>query len=174
MAGARLSEDCSAESGEWLESPYLAHVAARVVYQHGLGSDDLEDLLQELRIALWEVGADVRVGARWLFQVANHKAVDLLRGRVRRRKRDRAFAERKLSSVPDLELDHLLHARVDRFPVSLRTFYGLRYLEGLSEREIARRLGLCRASVRWLDRCCRRRLTGSSSPSQPGERLGGD
>ena len=41
---------------EWLDSPRLGYVAARVAYQRGLGPDDLADLIQEIRIALWEAG----------------------------------------------------------------------------------------------------------------------
>lgn len=163
MSNPRDRGNCSATTAEWLESPYLAHVAGRVAHQHDLVRDDLEDLIQELRIALWEAGLDVRVSARWLFTVANHKAVDLFRKRVRRRRRDRVFTDIREHASHDLELDHLLHARVARFSSSLRKFYDLRYLQGLSEREIARSLGLCRGSVRWLDRCCRRKLAGRSS-----------
>ena len=152
----------SPTTAEWLESPYLAHVAGRVAHQQNLVREDLEDLIQELRIALWEAGPDVRVSARWLFQVANHKAVDVFRKRMRGRRRDRVFIESRETASHDVELDHLLHARVARFPPSLRKFYDLRYLQGLSEREIARSLRLCRGSVRWLDRCCRRELVGWS------------
>jgi RNA polymerase sigma factor (sigma-70 family) len=163
MSNPRDRGNCSATTAEWLESPYLAHVAGRVLYEHDLVRDDLEDLIQELRIALWEAGPEVRVSARWLFQVANHKAVDLFRKRVRRRRRDRVFIDGRENAAQDPELDYLLHARVARFSPSLRRFYDLRYLQGLSEREIARSLGLCRGSVRWLDRCCRRELAGESS-----------
>lgn len=165
MPGAPEKENSSATTAEWLESPYLAHVAARVAHQLNLGRDDREDLLQELRIGLWEAGPDVRVGSRWLFQVATHKAVDLLRRQVRRRHRDEAFADWKGSPGHDLELDHLLHVRVARLPASLRNFYELRYRQGLSEREIARSLGRCRASVRWLDQRCRQELAGQGSRS---------
>ncbi len=163
MSVARDRGNPSATTTEWLESPYLTHVAGRVARQHDLVRDDLEDLIQELRIALWEAGPDVCVSARWLFQVANHKAVDLFRKRLRRRRRDRVFTDSREDASHDPELDHLLHARVARFSPSLRRFYDLRYLQGLSEREIARSLGLCRGSVRWLDRCCRRELSGQNS-----------
>jgi DNA-directed RNA polymerase specialized sigma24 family protein len=80
------------------------------------------------------------------------------------------FTDVRENASHDLELGHLLHARVARFSPSLRRFYDLRYLQGLSEREIARSLGLCRGSVRWLDRCCRRELGGQNSAS-PSPRL---
>lgn len=161
MSGARVQGNCSATTVEWLESPYLAHVAGRVAHQHDLVRDDVEDLVQELRIAVWKAGPEVRVSARWLFQVANHKAVDLFRKRLRRR--DRVFTGSGGTESHDPELAHLLHARVARLPHSLHEFYDLRYLQGLSEREIARFLGLCRGSVRWLDRRCRRELAGQRS-----------
>jgi RNA polymerase sigma factor (sigma-70 family) len=148
----------SATTAQWLDSPYLARAAARVAHQHGLGREDVQDLLQEIRIALWELGPEVIVGAAWVFQVAGHKAVDLVRRQARTRNRDRSWADWSDCSSHDLELDHLLHARVSQLPAPLRDFYDLRYRQGLSEREIARRLGLCRASVRWLDQRCRRRI----------------
>jgi RNA polymerase sigma factor (sigma-70 family) len=159
------STECrgAATAAQWLESPYLARAAARVAYQYGLGAEDLEDLLQELRIALWEAEPEVRVGASWIFQVASHKAVDFLRRQARTRHGDRAFAGSPESGTHDLELDHLLRARIARLPSRLREFYKLHYQQGLSEREIARSLGLCRSSVRWLDRCCRRRIAGQGS-----------
>ncbi len=76
---------------EWLESPYLGRVAARVAHEYGLGTDDLPDLLQELRIALWKQGLEQRVGAAWVVRVTRHKAVDLLRQRMRTRRRDGVF-----------------------------------------------------------------------------------
>ena len=148
----------SATTTQWLDSPYLARAAARVAQQYNIGQDDVQDLLQELRIALWEIGPEVSVGAAWIFHVASHKAVDFLRRQARTRNRDRSFADGRDCPTHDLELDHLLHVRVAQLPAPLREFYDLHYRQGLSEREIARRLGLCRASVRWLDQRCRRRI----------------
>jgi len=148
---------------EWLDSARLGQVAARVAYQRGLGRDDLADLIQEIRIALWEAGPKVQVAEAWLHQVAHHKAVDLIRERGRRRQRDREVRySRDQPTAARAELDHLLHVRVAGLPVRLRQFYALRYENGFTEREIAVSLGVCRASVRWLDRCCRRHLAGGA------------
>src|SRR5712692_25614 len=95
-------------TGEWLESPYLGRVAARVAHEYGLGPDDLADVLQELRIALWEQGLERRVSAAWVFRVASHKAVDLLRRTVRARRRERAAAKLAMRPDHDSEIDHLL------------------------------------------------------------------
>jgi RNA polymerase sigma factor (sigma-70 family) len=149
-------------TAEWLESPYLSRVAARIAHQYGLGADDVPDLLQEIRIALWSMGPETLVGAAWVFQVASHKASDFLRRQVRARHRDRLVAGSRERPTHDVELQHLLRARVARLPTRLREFYELHYRQGLSEREIAQRLSLCRSSVRWLDQCCRRQITGAA------------
>ncbi len=147
---------------EWLESPYLSRLASRVAYQYGLPSQDVPDLLQEVRLALWLAGPETDVNATWVFHTANHKAVDAL---VRRRRR--IVEEAKASSSGTLsrenrgsDLRHLLRSRATRLPEGLRRFYVLRYQEGLSQREIARRLGCCRSSVRWLDHQCLRMMKG--------------
>jgi RNA polymerase sigma factor (sigma-70 family) len=154
---------------EWLESPYLPRLISRVAHQHGLREEDLSDLLQETRIALWKAGAKNRVTGAWLFRTASHKAVDLVRIGIRHRAQDTLAARSPLPVPwPDVELEHLLHARVDQLPARLRKFYDLHYNQGLSERETAQSLGMCRASVRWLDRCCRRLISGRGELPQPG------
>jgi RNA polymerase sigma factor (sigma-70 family) len=160
-----MSERESSElvsSAEWLDPPRLGHVAARVAYQRGLGRDDLSDLIQEIRIALWEAGPTVRVPEAWLHQVARHKAIDIIRQRGRRRQRDREarYSRGQPTTDAKAELDHLLHVSVAGLPARLRRFYTLRYENGYTQREIAASLGVCRATVRWLDRCCRRHLVG--------------
>jgi DNA-directed RNA polymerase specialized sigma24 family protein len=153
-----------ATAGEWLESPYLHRLIQRVAYQHGLTSEELQDLLQEMRIALWKAGLTIPVTPAWIARTASHKAVDLVRADIRRRAQDSYVACVSLSRTrPDAEIERLLHARVDEMPARLRSFYELHYHQGFSEREIARSLGLCRSSVRWLDRCCLRYISGEGS-----------
>jgi len=146
---------------EWLESPYLGRVAARVAHEYGLGTDDVPDLLQELRIALWKQGLEQRVGAAWVVRVIRHKAVDLLRQRMRSRRRDGVFTTIAARPWHNLEIDHLLHAKAASLPPKLKAFYALHYQQGLSEREIGRRMGVCRSSVRWLDHRCRQFVAGN-------------
>jgi len=144
---------------EWLESPYLRRLALRVAYQYGLQAEEVPDLLQETRMALWKAGPATCVTAAWIFGTASHKAADLLKLRIRCRSHEReAFGSHSSQPGPDPELEHLLHARADLLPRRLRDLYRLKYELGLSEREIARHRGICRASVRWLDGRCKQAL----------------
>jgi RNA polymerase sigma factor (sigma-70 family) len=151
---------------EWLDSPYLEHIASRVAYRFGLRSQEVPELLQELRIALWKAGSSTPVNPTWILHTAQHKGSDLLRTR-RARAREISFSGD--SSIPpnprDPELLRLLRARVDVLPPRLKEFYFLRYRAGLSERQIADRLGLCRGSVRHLERRCVRSVGGRLPPS---------
>lgn len=149
----------SAAVSEWLESAYLPKIASRVAYEHGLPTQDTPDLLQELRLALWVAGADTAVNATWVYHTANHKAHDLLVRKRRDRLATRSGTESAIAGgTREFDLPHLLRAQADRLPKRIRRFYDLRYREGLSEREIATRLGLCRSSVRWMDRKCLRMM----------------
>ena len=154
---------CLSSCGEWLEAPNLGVVGRRVASRYRLTGEESADLLQELRIALWHHGLSESVNAAWVMQVAVHKAVDIVRRRSRDRAHDRLLGYTEDRAGRDPELAYLLHARVKHLPARLRAFYELHYREGLSERDIARRLGICRASVRWLDLCCRREIVRGSA-----------
>jgi RNA polymerase sigma factor (sigma-70 family) len=143
-----------------VDDPALLRLVARVAARYGIAASDHPDLLQETRIALWRVGTDVPVSAALVMRIASNKAIDLVRRLARNRARDRAAALVAPRCEEDAELRHLLNVRVDELPRRLHEFYELHYHQGLSEREIARRWGICRASVRWLDHCCRRYLSG--------------
>ena len=160
----------SGEAGGWLESAYLRRAAVRVARQHGLPAEDLPELVQELRIAVWRAGERAPVNVAWIFGVAKHKAVDMVRRRARAGRDDQEIAAAARRRDRDLELDHLLHARVDGLPTRLRQFYDLLYIQGLSEREAGRRLGLCRASVRWLKRSLHRVVAGDAPAMRPRSR----
>jgi DNA-directed RNA polymerase specialized sigma24 family protein len=143
---------------EWLESPYLQRVASRVGYRYGVPSQEIPDLLQELRLGMWKAGADSTVNVTWVFHTANHKAIDYVKRKLRHQQNALPSAETRLPSGGDPGLLPLLRACVALLPRSLRDFYVLRYEQGLSQREIAQRLGMCRGSIRCLDRRCLRML----------------
>ena len=146
---------------EWLDSPYLARVAFRVAVQYGVPAQDRPDLLQELRLALWKAGPDLAVNVTWVFHTANHKAIDLLKRRLHLGEEELKSAERlPKRNDTDPSLRCLLRARAALLPGRLYDFYLLRYEEGMSQREIAARLGMCRGSVRCLDRRCLKMMKG--------------
>jgi RNA polymerase sigma factor (sigma-70 family) len=149
---------------DWLASPYLDRMVARIAGQHGVPAAELPDVIQETRIALWQAGLN-SVSAALIVTIARNKAVDLVRSLARRRARRRAAGLLAATPEVDAELHHLLSLRVAALPQRLREFYELHYEQGLSEREIARAWGLCRASVRWLDHRFRDRLLGAREPS---------
>ena len=138
--------------GDWLEAPLLEPVVSRIAAHIGIGAQEVPDLVQEVRIALWEKGLDVRIGLGFVIRVATNKAIDLIREQARCRVRDRGIAMLGPIVNRNDELRRLLQAEVSLLPRKLRLFVDLHYGRGLSEREIGRRWHLCRGSVRWLDR----------------------
>jgi RNA polymerase sigma factor (sigma-70 family) len=146
-------------AGEWLETPYTERVVRRIGYGHGLRWQDLPDLVQEVRLALCQASPEKPISAAWLYRTASNKAVDFLRRRRRVSNEERDFADcLSVASAADPEVPLLLAARVTLLPSSLRRFFHLRYELGLSEREVARLLRICRSSTRWLERRCRRAI----------------
>jgi RNA polymerase sigma factor (sigma-70 family) len=149
-------------ASDWLASPHLDRLVTRVAGHHGVPAAELPDLIQETRIALWRSGLELPVSAALVGSIARHKAIDLVRRLARRRARRGGASPPSRNPKIDAELPHLLNLRVASLPPRLREFYALHYEQGWSQREIARTWGLCRASVRWLDRRFRERVLGSS------------
>jgi RNA polymerase sigma factor (sigma-70 family) len=148
----------------WLASPYLQRLAWRIAHQYHLSNEDVPVLIQELRLALWKAGPAAQVNLRWIAQTASHKAVDFLRRRMRDPLPMPEDIDLPGGKEDRAELLCLLHTRVARLPVRLRRFYRLRYQQGLSQREIAAKQGICRASVRCLDNQCVRWLASRALP----------
>jgi RNA polymerase sigma factor (sigma-70 family) len=151
---------------EWLTSPYLQRLARRIAYQYRVPSEDVPDLVQELRLALWKAGSESRVNVRWIAQTASHKAIDFLRRKIRDPEPMPEGLDPPNSGVGSAELICLLHSRVARLPARLQRFYRLRYLQGFSQREISTKQGICRASVRWLESECVKRLRIKPPPPE--------
>ena len=149
----------------WLVGPELARLTYVVAAHYRLNAQDAEDLLQETRIALWQDGLELRVCRTWVIRTAAHKAIDLLRRTISRSDHEKAFARAAAPGENALELEYLLHSRVAGLPARLRALYELHYAQGLTERETAVELGVCRQTVRWLDSRCRRSLTGAETLS---------
>ncbi len=147
-------EICPSTAREWLESARLKAIARYVASRKAVVPDDLPDLLQEIRIALWKAGLDRPVNAAWLFHTAEHKAIDIARQSLTRPVDILRRTPDPARETRDPELIHLVRARAASLPGSLRKFYDLRYEQGLSERVIAERMRVSRSSVRWMEHRC--------------------
>jgi len=155
---------------EWLASAVLINFVAKIALEYHLGPDDAADLTQETRIALWNLGSDTIVGAALIAKIATCKAVNAIRASVRRRNRERTAAALGHQAQIDPEPTRILEVQVAALSPRLRAFFDLHYRKGLSEREIANRWHLCRASVRWLDQQCRKGLDSGGPPRLPQDR----
>jgi RNA polymerase sigma factor (sigma-70 family) len=145
----------------WLEARELGELVGRIAARYHVAPADVPDLLQETRIALWKFGLETQVSSAWIIRTATNKVVDHVRSRLRARVREQTYARLEAGGSRDPDLEHLLRTQVASLPLRQREFYELHYIWGLSEREAARELGICRASARWLDRCCLRAIAGA-------------
>ncbi len=126
--------------------------------QRGLQAAEAEDVTQEVFIKAYRGLASLQTPdhfARWVYGIAGHVAADAARSR--RRHAD----DVRLESAPEVAdpresfvSEVALQDRVDvmralsELPEDQRTVLTLRYLEGLSPKEIAERLGEPRGTVR--------------------------
>jgi RNA polymerase sigma-70 factor (ECF subfamily) len=128
----------------------FAAAARRAAARAGLDRDDLEDLLQEVRIRLWRAlsTAERIEGARALYvhRVVGSAAVDLVRRRRARREEaltdadDPASPARADADADRAELDAALARALDALPPSRRVAVRL-HLAGYDRQEIATMLG---------------------------------
>jgi RNA polymerase sigma-70 factor, ECF subfamily len=117
---------------------YKEHAAAvaRVV-RFRLGRDD-EDAVSEVFLRAWRgLGGYRDTGvpfSAWLYAIARHVAIDLLRTSVRTEPR---------ADVPDREVDEMtaelmtLHDAIDQLPTEQRQVIELKYLVGMTNAEVA-------------------------------------
>lgn len=141
---------------DWVRSKDLERLVCWAGRRCGASAEELDDILQDVRLAILRQPPETVAGRSWVVRVALNKATDSVRARARGRRVPNSLQRRPSGS--DEELGRLLAARASQLPTRLSDFYDLRYRQGLTERELAVRLGLCRASVRLLDLKVRRLL----------------
>jgi len=122
---------------------------------HGLQAAEAEDAAQETFIRAFSSLAELRepaAFARWVYGIAGHVRIDRARAAKRRPETNN---HEQLPERPDLGLPEGLdpnHAEAFRaitaLPEDQRVVVTLRYLEGLSPKEIAERLGEPRGTIR--------------------------
>lgn len=135
-----------------------------VVWRHGsmvqavcrrvLGpSPEIDDAFQATFLVLLRKARSIRQReslAGWLHRVALRVAQRALRGSMARRRREAAAA--RPEALPPARLDQcdvgpLLHAEIDRLPERLRVAFVLCHLEGKTNEEAARLLGVPHGTI---------------------------
>ena len=160
---------------------------SRVVYSFALrivGDPQLaEELLQEVFFRAWQQGGAFREtrGAfvTWLLSITHNMAIDEVRKRRRRpQKADSEDPETVLAAVPDTRQDvedevwlsslrSTIEGALTQLPAAQRTAIELAYFGGLTQREIADRLGEPLGTIK-----TRMRLGIQKLREQLGEQLG--
>jgi RNA polymerase sigma-70 factor (ECF subfamily) len=140
---------------------------------------DVDDLVQESYLRIWKAGAakEIRHAKAFLFMVARRLAIDI----VRRNKRSPFIPVKDIAQLFVLASDstqdaanselrkqevQLLIEAIDSLPSRCREAFVLCQIEGMSQKEVAGRLGIAEGTVavqssRGLQRCeifIRRRL----------------
>ncbi len=109
---------------------------------------DAEDVSQFVFLML--ARSDVRVAqslAAWLRKVARNAAIAFLRSRSRRHFHERQSASDRVIEEPQFGPTDELGSALSQLPPPLREAVRLRYLEGLSQREAAERVGCPRGTL---------------------------
>lgn len=127
------------------EYPRVAAIAFRVLGDRA----EAEDVAQEVLLAFYRHHApDASYAAPWLRAAAAHAALNVIRGRKRRERRETIAAMDQANAVADPEEDTLagerraeVRATLGRLPPQVAALLALRY-SGLSYAEVASALGL--------------------------------
>ena len=140
-------------------TPWLLNVAQAMLHDQ----DESEEVVMEAFRSLWQNLSPAAEGQTalmpYLLRVTRHRAIDRLRQRRRReRKLSAAQAESELRSVPFAEPDesalrgwHVhtqVHSALNALPADQRSVVRLAYFEGLTQSEVANRLGIPLGTVK--------------------------
>ena len=117
--------------------------------------DTAEDIVQEILVSAWRRPAE-NTGRPWLARVARNLAIDRWRSSDRRERRELAAAAADLGTVAspeELVGDAQIHRAVAEVVAELeepfRQTIVLRFFQGFSSADIARRLRIPDGTVRW-------------------------
>jgi RNA polymerase sigma-70 factor (ECF subfamily) len=144
-----------------LATPWLLGVAQAMLSDQ----DEAEEVVQEAFTIAWRrVDLFDRESGRlmpWLLRVTRNRAIDRLRGRRRRAEKARrleafgGLGERRTAAVepneaalPGWHVHEAVHAALGRLPADQHEVVQLAYFEGLTQSEIAERLGIPLGTVK--------------------------
>lgn len=145
VSGAANTEELLLHAG-WLRRFAVALVQDQ---------DTAEDIVQETLVAAWQRPAE-NTGRRWLARVARNLAIDRWRSSGRRERRELAGTATdigRVASPEELVGDAQIHRAVAEAVAGLeepfRQTLVLRFFDGASSADIARRLRIPDGTVRW-------------------------
>jgi RNA polymerase sigma-70 factor (ECF subfamily) len=124
-----------------------------------------EDAVQETFVSIWRSAGTYRPergpGAPWIYGVARNAVVD--RARARREEAAETPETASLEAQPDEEAEAAwvrwrVHRALEALPESEREVIALAYWSGLSQSEVAERLGIPLGTVKTRTRSALRRL----------------
>lgn len=126
-------------------SEQLMPALYRTAYSIVGNRPDAEDAVQQALLKAWRARGRARPGAEkaWLTRIVLNECYSLLRRR-RRELPSESLPHTLAASPPDNTLREAIRA----LPESLRTPFLLKYMEGMSEKEVAAAMGLAVSSVK--------------------------
>jgi RNA polymerase sigma-70 factor (ECF subfamily) len=140
-------------------TPWLVNVAQAMLHDQ----DESEEVVMEAFRTLWQNISPAAEGQTalmpYLLRVTRHRAIDRLRHRRRRERKLTAaqaesdppsvpFAEPDESALPGWHVHTRVHSALDALPADQRSVVRLAYFEGLTQSEIAHRLGIPLGTVK--------------------------
>lgn len=122
--------------------PALHRMACSILHHQA----DAEDAVQQALLSAWRMRRKARPGLEkaWVMRIVINESISLLR------KRRRALPTEDFPTLTaDVSEDEAaLHAAIHALPESLRTPLLLRYMEGMTEKEVAASLRLPLSAVK--------------------------
>lgn len=116
----------------------------RAAYSIVQNRHDAEDAVQQALLNAWKGREKARDGAEraWMMRIVINECYTILR------KRQRSIPTDQVPETPVQQADNALYEAVSALPENLRTPFLLKYMEGMSEKEVAAALRLPLPSVK--------------------------
>lgn len=116
----------------------------RAAYSIVQNRHDAEDAVQQALLNAWKGREKARDGAEraWMMRIVINECYTILR------KRQRSIPTDQVPETPVQQADPALYEAISALPENLRTPFLLKYMEGMSEKEVAAALGLPLPSVK--------------------------
>lgn len=125
------------------QSTLMMQSMFRVAYSIVRNRQDAEDAVQQALLNAWKGRGRARNGCEraWLMRIVINEAYTLLRKR-------KSTVELPELAVWPHEKDEQLYSAIDRMPEQLRVPFLLKYMENMTEKEVAAALRITQSSVK--------------------------